>query len=206
MGEQGTVVEVSRYVARMGDVLADLNEVRAVRSARRIVDHLGVGPPFARRPKPGPVSPLGVSGTAALRAATSLLRVAVGGLAGGQGLRALPHQTGRDEVPLPRHPLPGPDRKGPGTMDHEVEGGAERVRRHLHRPLAGSRNLLMKTVGKHRSRYSPAKVVHRGTFAPDWPRTRIVGSGDDCLVGGGALTNRPSNTFGNFSELAYCFG
>ena len=32
----------------------------------------------------------------------------------------LPHRTGRDEVPLPGHPIPGPDRERPGTMDHEV--------------------------------------------------------------------------------------
>jgi hypothetical protein len=32
-------------------------------------------------------------------------------------------------------------------MDHEVEASTERVRHHLRRPLAGSRNLLMKTAG-----------------------------------------------------------
>jgi hypothetical protein len=32
-------------------------------------------------------------------------------------------------------------------MDHAVEASAERVRHHLRRPLAGSRNLLMKTAG-----------------------------------------------------------
>jgi hypothetical protein len=32
-------------------------------------------------------------------------------------------------------------------MDHEVEASAERVRHHLRRPLAGSRNLLMNTAG-----------------------------------------------------------
>src|SRR5215211_5131384 len=48
---------------------------------------------------------------------------------------------------LPGHPIPGPDRERPDTMDHEVEAGAQRVRHHLRRPLAGSRNLLMKTAG-----------------------------------------------------------
>jgi hypothetical protein len=32
-------------------------------------------------------------------------------------------------------------------MDHEVETSAERVRYHLRRPLAASRNLLMETAG-----------------------------------------------------------
>ena len=32
-------------------------------------------------------------------------------------------------------------------MDGEVEAGAQRVRDHLRRPLAGSRDLLMKTAG-----------------------------------------------------------
>jgi hypothetical protein len=31
-------------------------------------------------------------------------------------------------------------------MDHEVEASAQRVRDHLRRPLAGSRDLLMKTA------------------------------------------------------------
>src|SRR4051794_21552903 len=66
--------------------------------------------------------------------------------AGGQGPRALPDRAGRDEVPLPGHPAPGPDRERPGTMDDEVEASPERVRHHLPRPLAGSRNLLMKTA------------------------------------------------------------
>jgi len=34
-----------------------------------------------------------------------------------------------------------------GMMDHAVEASAQRVRHHLRRPLAGSRNLLMKTAG-----------------------------------------------------------
>src|SRR4051795_2043004 len=34
-------------------------------------------------------------------------------------------------LPLPGHPVPRPDREGPGTMDHEVEASPERVRHHL---------------------------------------------------------------------------
>jgi len=40
---------------------------------------------------------------------------------------------------------PGPDRQGLGTMEDEVEASVERVRHHLRRPVAGSRNLLMKS-------------------------------------------------------------
>ena len=67
--------------------------------------------------------------------------------AGGEGPRPLPNRTDRTEMPLPGHPIAGPNRERPGTMDDEVETSAERVRLHLRRPLAGSRNLLMKTAG-----------------------------------------------------------
>jgi len=50
------------------------------------------------------------------------------------------------KVPVPGHPLAGPYRERSGTMDHEVEASAERVRHHPRRPLAGSRNLLMETA------------------------------------------------------------
>jgi len=39
---------------------------------------------------------------------------------------------------------PRPRRARQGMMDHAVEASAQRVRHHLRRPLAGSRNLLMK--------------------------------------------------------------
>lgn len=45
--------------------------------------------------------------------------------------RALPDRAGRDEVSLSGYPVTGPDRQGPGTMDPEMEAGAERVRDHL---------------------------------------------------------------------------
>lgn len=67
--------------------------------------------------------------------------------AGRESPRPLPDRTGRDEMPVSGHPIPGPDRERPDTMDHEVETSAERVRHHLRRPLAGSRNLLMTTAG-----------------------------------------------------------
>ena len=37
-------------------------------------------------------------------------------------------------MPLPGHPIAGPDRQRQGTMGHEVEAGPERVRHHLPRP------------------------------------------------------------------------
>jgi hypothetical protein len=30
-------------------------------------------------------------------------------------------------MPVSGHPIPGPDRSGPGTMDHALEAGVERV-------------------------------------------------------------------------------
>ena len=44
-------------------------------------------------------------------------------------------------------------------MDDEVEASAQRVRDHLRRPLAGSRDLLMKTAGNTVSEIVP----HRRT-------------------------------------------
>jgi hypothetical protein len=43
-------------------------------------------------------------------------------------------------------------------MDHEVETGAERVRHHLRRSLASSRNLLMINAGNTFAATDPAKA------------------------------------------------
>ena len=48
---------------------------------------------------------------------------------------------------LPGDQIAGPHRTRQDTMDHEVEASAQRVRDHLRRPLAGSRNLPMETAG-----------------------------------------------------------
>jgi putative transposase len=65
----------------------------------------------------------------------------------GAGPRALSDRTGRDEVPLRGHQVTRPHRARPGTMDDAVEASPQRVRGHLRRPLAASRNLLMQTAG-----------------------------------------------------------
>jgi hypothetical protein len=44
----------------------------------------------------------------------------------------------------------------PGTMDHAVEAGAQRVRDHLRRPIPGRRYLLMETAGNTVSQIDPA--------------------------------------------------
>ena len=52
----------------------------------------------------------------------------------GPGQRSLPQRPGRDEMPLPGHPITGPHRQGQGTMGDEVEARPERVRHHLRGP------------------------------------------------------------------------
>jgi len=77
---------------------------------------------------------------------------------GGQGQRPLPDRASRHEMPVPGDQIPGPHRARQGTMDHAVEASAQRVRHHLRRPLAGSRNLLMKTAGNTVSETVPARM------------------------------------------------
>ena len=48
-----------------------------------------------------------------------------------------------------------------GTMGHAVEASPERVRHHLRRPLAGSRNLLMKTAGNTVAVTDPSRKERR---------------------------------------------
>ena len=75
---------------------------------------------------------------------------------GGAGTGPLPHRAGRVEVPVSGHQITRPHRTRQGTMDHEVEASTQRVRDHLRRPLAGSRDLLMKTAGNTVSEIDPA--------------------------------------------------
>ena len=65
----------------------------------------------------------------------------------GQGQGALPDRASSDEVPVSGHQVTPPDRARQDTMDHEAEDSAQRVRDHLRRLLASSRDLLMKTAG-----------------------------------------------------------
>lgn len=60
------------------------------------VDHLGIGPVFATATKPGAAAPLGITGTAELRAATTLPCVAIGGI--GPANLAAVRATGVDGV------------------------------------------------------------------------------------------------------------
>ena len=61
---------------------------------------------------------------------------------GGQGLRTLPDRTGRDEVPVPGHQVPGPERYRSNTVGRTVETSPERVRHHLRRPHARGRGSI----------------------------------------------------------------
>ena len=60
------------------------------------VDHLGIGPVFATATKPAAAAPLGLRGTAELRAATTLPCVAIGGI--GPANLAAVRATGVDGV------------------------------------------------------------------------------------------------------------
>src|SRR5262249_43212576 len=55
--------------------------------------------------------------------------------AGGQGPRPLPDRAGGAKVPLPGHPVPGPDRHWKDKVGHAVEAGPERVCHHFRRPV-----------------------------------------------------------------------
>ena len=67
-----------------------------------------------------------------------------------------PTEQTATKMPLPGHPdcwtATG---KGQARWTMRWKTSAERLRHHLRRPLAGSRNLRMKTGRKHRSRYRP---------------------------------------------------
>jgi transposase-like protein len=62
--------------------------------------------------------------------------------AGGQGPGPFPDRAGGAKVPLPGHPVPGPDRDRPHPVGHALEARFERLRHHLRRPVPGRRDLL----------------------------------------------------------------
>ena len=65
----------------------------------------------------------------------------------GQGPRALPDRAGRAEVPLPRHPIPRPDREGPGQVGDALEARTQRLRDHLRRTYRPYQRKLAITTG-----------------------------------------------------------
>ena len=67
--------------------------------------------------------------------------------AGDQGPGPFPHRAGRVKVPVPGHPVPGPDRHRPHQVDDAVETSIERIRCHLRRPVPGRGELLMINAG-----------------------------------------------------------
>ena len=76
--------------------------------------------------------------------------------AGDPRSRALPDRAGRAEVPLSRHPFPGPDREGQGTLGDEVEASAQRVRDHIRRPHHPERGLTNAKAGSTVYRIVPS--------------------------------------------------
>src|SRR5205085_2752203 len=72
----------------------------------------------------------------------------IGGDGGGPNRpRSLPQRAGRDEGPVPGHPVLGPDREGQARRTMRWKPALNAFATTLRRPLAGSRNLLMKTSG-----------------------------------------------------------
>ena len=59
-----------------------------------------------------------------------------------RAIKARGHFPTKLAAPPPGHPVPRPDRHRPGTMDHAVEAGSQRVRHYLRRPVPGRRDLL----------------------------------------------------------------
>ena len=70
--------------------------------------------------------------------------------------RPLPLRTGRDEMPLPGHPITRPHRARQGTMGDALEAGAERVLDHLRRPIPGRGDLLTDDAGNTVSEIDPS--------------------------------------------------
>ena len=85
---------------------------------------------------------------------------------GRAGTGTLPNRAGRVEVSVPCDKIPRPDRPRKSTMDHALETSSQRIRHHLRRPLAGSRDVLMKTAGNTVSETDPlrgqALILRRG--------------------------------------------
>ncbi len=96
------------------------------------------------------------------------------GSRGGQSPRPLPDRASRPEMPVPGHQIPGPHRARQNTMDHAMETRAQRVRHHLRRPLAGTRDLLKETAGNTVGDTVPRRSLWP-TRATGWSSSGAVG-------------------------------
>jgi RNA polymerase sigma-70 factor (ECF subfamily) len=67
----------------------------------------------------------------------------------------LPDRTSRTQMPVPGHPLPRPDRTGPGQMGGPLEARVERLRDHLRRPYRSIHDQLTPPGQLHRTSDSP---------------------------------------------------
>ena len=66
-----------------------------------------------------------------------------------------PERASSAQMPIPGHPVAGPDRAWAGTMDHAMEASTERVRDRLRGPLAHRRAVLTNKGQKHRNSDTP---------------------------------------------------
>ena len=86
---------------------------------------------------------------------------------GGQGQRPLPDRAGRAQVPLPGHPVPGPDRDRPHHVGDAVEARPERLRDNLRRPVPRPPRPTNPDRRKHRWRDRPWPPPAR-RFCSNW--------------------------------------
>jgi hypothetical protein len=95
-----------------------------------------------------------------------------------------PSEQSGAEVPVSRHPIPGPDRTRQGTMGDALEAGVERVLDHLRGPLPGRGDLLTEDAVNTVSEIDPARVA-----VSNLPSDDAVMSGEDehCDAGGGGV-------------------
>jgi hypothetical protein len=70
-------------------------------------------------------------------------------------------------MPLPGHPVPGPDRDPADKMGRAVEASPERIRCHLRRPVPSRRDLLTMTAGNTVRETDPTKAGTKDLTAND---------------------------------------
>jgi hypothetical protein len=74
-------------------------------------------------------------------------------------------RAGGAKVPLPGHPVPGPDRDRPYPVGDEMEARLERIRHYLRRPVPGRRDLLTMTAGNTVREIDPCPITTAGQRA-----------------------------------------